>query len=783
MKKVIIAEKPKLASKIAAAIPETFRREDGYFESDSYIVTWAFGHLFTLIDVEQYDPEYDPHEKYPWELDNLPFYPSKFRFMLKSDSDSKYGKGGVKKQFKTICKLIARKDVDAVINAGDSDREGEIIVRIILAHAQNKKPVLRLWLPNQTIEKVQEQLACATPDSDYDNLANEGMARTFIDWLYGINLTRYATLKSGQLLRVGRVISEIVNAIYERDMAIKNFVPEKYFAISSKEETNGEIVELTSKKFEKTDDISVANDWCSKYNSVPAIVKDVKKERKTISPGKLYSLSKLEGVLGKKHKMSVQETLDTVQELYEAGYVTYPRTNTEYLATAEKDTVKKVINALKGDFPVAFRDSKSIFDDSKIESHSALTPTTKIPPEGSLTKKEQLVYDTIRDRFVAVFCAEPCEVDRSTIVISVGEYEDFTLTGDIMVKKGWTEFDTYTKKDKALPALSIGDRVNTDFKPVEKQTEPPSHFTIDSLNKYLINPFKTEKEEAKENDDEEYAAILNGLEIGTEATRPAIITNAINANYIQLKKDTYTITPLGVFYAEALRELNISMNKSKTVEISKALKSVYKGEMSITQSLAIAKNAINKVFETKDIVIKSSSADVGIVGTCPVCGRGVKKQKWGYGCSGYKDGCKFAISTIAGKKLSESQVKMLLEKGETSIIKGFTGKSGNKFDAKLKIEDGKVVFAFNKAPELTLDELYCPRCEKPLTSGKWSVACPDCGFKVNYQIAGKTLSNKDISKLITDGKTDKISGFTSKSGKKFEAKLILTDSHEVKFEF
>lgn len=791
--KLIIAEKPSLAQTIAKTIGySSFKRQDGYLENKDYIVTWAFGHLFELLDVAEYSPDYDPEEKQPWSLDELPFYPPRFKFTLKRDPKTKKTDPGVRKQFNTIKKLIDRKDVDTIINAGDSDREGEIIVRLILMNAQNKKPVERLWMPDQTPETIREGLSDIKDDKEYNNLANEGMARTFIDWLYGINLTRYATLKSGSLLRVGRVITEIVRVIYERDMEIKNFEPQKYYGIVSKEVTNGEEIELTSKHEFLSYEKANADKLCKEYNNATATVTKATKENKYISPGKLYSLSKLEGVMGKRYKMPVQETLDTVQKLYESGYVTYPRTNTEYMATAEKGKAKNIISKLSAEgFPVAFRDSKSIFDDSKIESHSALTPTTKIPPAGSLASKEQLVYDTIRNRFVAVFCSEPCEVSRSTVVITLedkdGPLEIFTLEGDVMLKKGWTAFDEYTKKDKILPALSVGDIINKDFKPVEKETAPPKHFTTTTLNNYLRSPFRKEKEYADSNDDEEYSAILNGLEIGTEATRPSIIMNAVSSGYISYKKDVYTIEPLGEKYINVLKELYITMDKTKTVEISKALKKVFKNEMSIGESVEIVKNEIDSVLSHRDIVVEQiARKGTEAVGICPLCGSEVRKNPRGYGCSGYKGGCKFFVaSPLAGKRLSDNQVATLLEKGKTNLIKGFTAKSGKKFDARLQLNEGKVEFAFDNAPKEAPDiASKCPKCGGNLNNEKWAWVCSEgCGFKISHQIANYSLSAKDVKDLLDNGRTQNITKFKSKAGKKFSACLVFDEDYNIKFEF
>ena len=704
---VIIAEKPSLARNIVAGIGQ-MQKKNGYFEGCGYLVTWAFGHLFSLCDIEDYTGG-----EGKWTMDNLPCYPKEFKYKMKLGADKKVD-AGILRQFETIKYLCTRPDVDTIVNAGDSDREGEIIVRICVENtgALNMgKKFMRLWLPDQTPETVSRGLAEMKAEYEYDNLANEGFARTYIDWLYGVNLTRYATLKTGTLLRVGRVIVPIVKAIYDRDMEIKNFVPDKYYGIISKEKTNGEEIELVSKgKFDK-DKFADAQNMCDKYNASDAIVISVKTKKEVINPPKLFSLSKLQSLLGKKYKMSMADSLAIVQKLYEEGYLTYPRTNSEYLATNEKDKIKKIISNIKNiGYPVVFKDKKTIFDDSKIESHSALTPTYKIPKKEHLTEREMQVYQTVFRRFVAVFCEEECLAQKTEMVIDVGGYEQFTLKGITIITKGFLKFDDSDKKDKILPSLKKGDRVKINFKPIEKQTSPPRHYTIETLNNYLKNPFRKDKAAANEkndevigneveSDDEDYKAIFEGLELGTEATRTGIIDNARKSKYIELKKDVYTILPDGIYLIEQLSRMNISMDKYKTSTLGQALKKVYRGEITVYDSVYMAESEISEVFKSKEASIENDT-DTGFygdyVGVCPVCQNKVVKGKYSYGCLGYKNGCNFKINShICHRNISIANARLLLSEGKTAEIQNFISKAGKPFSARLVLRDGKVEFDFN----------------------------------------------------------------------------------------
>ncbi len=730
--KLIIAEKPSLARSIVSALGGT-PRGNGFYTVGEYIVTWAFGHLFSLADVEYYT---GGERGSKWTLEGLPCFPSEFSYELR-----KSGKGddGTARQFETIRQLCRRADVDTIINAGDSDREGEIIVRLCIMKSFDLTPAqpffvegkrfARLWLPDQTAETIKAALSESPDEAKYDHLANEGFARTYMDWLYGINLTRYATLKSGTLLRVGRVIVPIVRAICERDRAIRNFIPEKYYQPRSAAETNGETVELLSKlKFDKNS-FGDCQKKCAEYNALGAVVTDVKRKKDKLSPGKLWSLSKLQSFLGKKYKMSMPRSLEVLQKLYEEGYVTYPRTNSEYLATAEKDKVKRVIAAVSNlGYPIAFKDTKQIFDDSKIEAHSALTPTTKIPDKKRLSEDEAIVYGAIMRRFAAVFCSLDCIVDKPEIKISVGSPpetgEEFVLKGTVMVEPGWTKYDDYTAKDKILPALKKGDAVNIEFAPAEKETSPPKHYTIETLNNYLKNPFRDElsKKDDEENDAEEYRAVFEGLELGTEATRTQIIDNARSSGYIQLKKDVYTILPDGEYLVDALGAMGIGMDKYKTAELGKALKSVYRGEMSVDGATKIAEAEIESVF-----ALASSAESTGfagdLIGTCPLCGKEVVRTRRGYGCRGYKDGCKFTIwSTVASRQISVLEAKQLLTDGKTDVLEGFISKKGTPFSARLKLDGDKIAFDFDNVPRTVQ---YQPSAPQP--TGK-----PIEGIPIDY---------------------------------------------------
>jgi DNA topoisomerase-3 len=335
-----------------------------------------------------------------------------------------------------------------------------------------------------------------------------------------------------------------------------------------------------------------------------------------------------------------------------------------------------------------------------------LTPTYKIPAKEKLTEKEAQVYSTVLRRFVAVFCAEECLAEKSEIKIKVGELEEFTLKGTVILEPGWTRYDDYNQKDKILPKLTLGEQVNIAFSPVEKQTSPPKHHTIETLNNYLKNPFKDDKAKAKEleengevDDADDYKAIFEGLELGTEATRTGIIDNAKKSGYIDLKKDVYTILDGGEYLINSLQLLAINMDKYKTSQLGRALKQVFHGEISIDDSVKIAEREISDIFNNQSAAFKPIQVNTGklgeIVGPCPLCGKNVIRGRFSYGCIGYTEGCEFRIgANICRRDIPIEEARRLLSAGATTKMSGFISKTGRFFDARLILRDGAAVFDF-----------------------------------------------------------------------------------------
>ena len=709
--KVILAEKPSVAKTIASFLKANTRR-DGYFEGNGYIVTYAFGHLVSLYDMKDYDKE-----KYSgsWKMANFPFIPAdKFKFKV---DDSK------QKQFNIIKELLNRDDVEYVINATDNDREGELIAFLIFLLAKNKKPVKRILVNEWTPQDITRGLENLKDEEDMRNLQAAGYTRLITDWLIGINFTSVATLKygNGKLLNIGRVILPTVKLVYDRDMEIKNFVPKTYFEIEGNFKCangtyKGKLIKGKETKFDTEEEAMAVIDSITSKNGVISSKKVTKS--KEYAP-KLFSLTSLQGYITSKYShFTSDKVLNVCQSLYEGkgngGYITYPRTDSVYLEESLTDKASQTLNRLKHGLPyedkIKFAKTKRVFDSSKVDSHSAIIPTYIVP--NSLTPDEQIVYQAIKDRFIANFMP-PAEYENTEIKTDVDD-SVFLTKGKVLKVKGYLEVYNKEQKNDLLPSMEKGENVEVlEILPLKKQTTPPKSYTEDTLLKAMKNC-------GKNVDDEDL--VLAGYSIGTSATRGDVLKKIAQVGYVNKKGKSYYITDLGINLVEIFPVKDL-FDVDYTGKLEKSLSDIQKGQFSRKEYLLNIMNFIVKnvnlikydapkkintdayVYDpkTKKALSKSqleakatkaakasskkssSKTDNTSLGKCPVCGSDVVETDKGFLCTNYQT-CKYGIFkddkylALFKKKPNKTMVKSILKKGEAKV-KSLTDKNGNKFDA------------------------------------------------------------------------------------------------------
>jgi len=686
MGSLIIAEKPSLGRAIAEAIGPMQKRE-GYLEGNGYVVSWCFGHLYELYDLEQYtDRNYKKGDKVSWSMDRLPFYPENWQFQYAPKEDP-----GVKKQIRILGELMNREDIHVIYAAGDADREGEVIVRLVLENnLRSPKEILRLWLPALTPEAIRESIRNAKPDTEYDALYQAGRTRAFVDWLMGIELTRYATLKAGSFVRIGRCVCPIVEKVVEREKEIRDFVPEKYLAAVSKTEMEGVLLELTGAKTFAVSEREAAETYAEACNNAGAEVIKVKKVCGAVKPGRLFSMSDLQSFLCRRNKsLTPSIVLEAVQSLYEKGYVTYPRTSSNYLCAGEIGRIIATIRAFERsgfDGLCGKEGDKNIYDDDRVESHSALTPTDKLPM--GLAGAEKEAYEAIRNRFLAVFCSEDCLADKTELTILCNG-EEHTVKGSVIIQNGWTRFEKPEKKDRVLPPLAEGCSVPVDFVPLQKETSPPKRFTVESLNAWMKTPMRGRDKEG-DYTDAEWKDILSEATICTEATRADTIERCIKSGYIELKKGSYYAKEAGFYLVDVMEHLKIDLTAQKTMELSRNLHEIMTGRTKPIQVLEETRKMIDGVFYTgREAIIptKSILMDTGKeeIGKCPKCGQPVFERDKLYHCADRS--CSFVLfkdnKYLASmkKKLTKKMAKDFLKEGKTYVPDLYSQKKNKIFGA------------------------------------------------------------------------------------------------------
>ena len=706
--KLILAEKPSVAKTIATFLGAK-TRHDGYFEGNNYIVTYAVGHLVSLYDMKDYDKD---RYSGSWKMDNFPFIPSdKFKFKVDSSK---------KKQFDTVKKLLHRDDIEYVINATDNDREGELISFLIFLLAKNKKPVKRILVNEWTPEDITRGLNNLKDNSDMLNLQAAGYTRLLTDWLIGINFTSIATLKygNGKLLNIGRVILPTVKLVYDRDMEIANFIPKSYFEIEGNfKSPNGKYIKGKESKFDTIED---ANKIIDSITSNKGIIIDKKVTTSKEYAPKLFSLTSLQGFITSKYSnFTSDKVLSVCQSLYEGkgkgGYITYPRTDSIYLEESLVTKVSQTLDKIKVGLPyenkISFTKSKRIFDSSKVDSHSAIIPTYIIP--SNLTSDEQIVYNAIKDRFIANFMP-PAEYENTEIKTEVDKHI-FLTKGKVLKVKGYLEVYNKEEKDDLLPIVNELETVDVlDIKALTKQTTPPKPYTEDTLLKAMKNCGK--------NVSEEDTAVLSGYSIGTSATRADVLKKISQVGYVKKKGKSYSITDLGKNLVEIFPVKDL-FDVDYTGKLEKSLSDIQKGQFTrkeyltnimnfIYQNVNLIKrdsnknistevytyNAKTKKYVKESSQVKKASSSVNksqvksdksdSLGKCPVCQNDVIESDKGYLCINYNN-CKFGIwkndkyLEYYKKKPNKTMVKSILKNGQAKV-KSLTSKQGKKFDALLK---------------------------------------------------------------------------------------------------
>jgi DNA topoisomerase-3 len=546
--KVCIAEKPSVARDLAEILGARTRR-DGYIEGNGYCVTWVYGHLCSLKDPEDYNPNW----KY-WKLEDLPIIPSQFGIKLREDE-------GTQKQFKIIERLIS--EAEEVINCGDAGQEGELIQRWVLLKAKCKVPVKRLWISSLTEEAIREGFNKLKDAKEFDNLFAAGNSRAVGDWVLGINGTRLYTRKYGKekmTLSVGRVQTPTLAMIVQRQKEINAFKSEEYWELKTIYRETEFLCQIDRLKSQEKADKGLTYLLDKPFE----VTSFEQKEGKEGNP-RLYDLTSLQVDGNKRYGYSAEETLNLIQSLYEKKLVTYPRVDTTYLSEDLHPKIPGIMNGLR-DYKRFTEDLlskpipklKSVFDDKKITDHHAIIPTG-IAPSG-ITPDEQRIYDLIARRFIAVFYPE-CKVSNTTVLGKVDQLV-FKATGKQIIEKGWrlvyedlkikdeakSKADSKGKEEeeKILPIFQEGESGPHEPFVHKGKTSPPKPYTEATLLRAMETAGKmVENEEMRE--------LMKDNGIGRPSTRASIIETLFKRKYIEKKKKNIFATETGMSLIDTIK--------------------------------------------------------------------------------------------------------------------------------------------------------------------------------------------------------------------------------------
>ncbi|MFB9999077.1 type IA DNA topoisomerase [Providencia rustigianii] len=766
--RVFIAEKPSLAKVIFEGLggnPST-EKKNGYYQHGSDVVTWCYGHMLELSDPQDYDVKYAK-----WRFNDLPiktFFPPTYK--IKKESAD---------QTKIILALIDQ--AKTIVNAGDPDEEGNLLVNELLDYAKNTKSVERVLISDLNPAPVKKALADLQPNEKFRGMSNSALSRSLLDQSFGYNLTRGCTTKGQEkgyqgVLNVGRVQSAVLGLVNMRTLANQNHNESFYYDVYASIEVNGHQVKA---KYQTTDSDQIddkrrlISEAQAKHITETVLGSDAKvtisaTKTENTKPPLPLNLSTLQQICAKRFGYKPKETLDIMQSLYETHkLLTYPRTDNRYLSDEHFYQANDISAAISATMPELAALTESMdktrkhkaFDASKIEAHHAIAPTTKDGANCKLNEKGKNVYRLVSLYYIGLFYPDAIR-DKTKVHFDV-KGNTFTATQSILIQSGWEslgkdndeeEKDGATKTDFDLSTLKFNDNGVCETANVDKKPAlPPKYFTDSTLlaamtkaAKFIDDPVLRKILEAKDEGSTDQGSI------GTEATRASILEKlAANTGLVSIEKEkgyselVWKTTKQGQEFCAALPDEVIKPDISaRWAEKQAKIKS---GELTVAEFIEETDNYIKGLIAELD----ANGINITANGTpCPVCQKGFLIKRKGqngffWGCSCYPE-CKTSFPDKNGQPVTEKQP--------------------------------------NEGAAARLN-VMCPSCSKEILIRPKGYFCTECEFKIWAEFCAKKLTQNQVEKLIKDGKTTVIKGFKSKAGKPFDTELILDDKKTGKLGF
>ena len=684
---LVIAEKPSVAQSYAKNL-SAYKREDGYLEGESCIVSWCLGHLAEYAQPEEYDPKYEK-----WQFDDLPILPEAWKLKVSKDK---------KKQFDVLKGLMNRSDVEYLVNGCDAGREGELIFQRVYVLAGCRKPVKRLWISSMEDAAIQKGFQTMKSEEEYKNLCMAAVCRAQADWLIGMNGTRAYTTRYFKRLVVGRVQTPTLAILAERQERIEHFQKEAFYKVAL---TDGKLTVVS----ENIANEEAADLLAALCNGSTAVVTQMKKESKKSFPPKLYDLTSLQREANRYFGYTAKRTLDMLQELYEEKLITYPRTDSQFVTEDMKDSVEELVGKMPVllpfvDYGQLGHDIKRVINNAKVSDHHAILPTKEAVEKGiaDLPADKKNLMMLICQQLVQA-TGEEYLYEQTDITVKCQEH-DFKARGKIPVQMGFKEVEKAFKqlcvkaepvegkeKETSIPA---GYEEGMRLFPVKADktthyTSPPKPFNEDTLLAAMETAGNKEFDSETEK---------KGL--GTPATRASIIEKLVSSGYAQRKGKQILPSTEGKELVKVMPEYLKSA--VMTAEWENQLLMMEKGQITDTQFMGEITSLVRKILEVCREIPEEERRRFQtareVIGKCPVCGCDVFEGKQNFYCSNRQ--CDFALwkeNRFLGsmeKNLDKKMARELLDKACTHVKGLYSKKKDMKFDADLllTLEDGKPRF-------------------------------------------------------------------------------------------